>query len=442
MDAASPANFPLTNPEILEETAKTGGKNFAEGMKNLAEDMQSGTIGNTDKTAFTVGGNIAAAPGKIVFQNDIIQLIEYAPQTATVHARPLLIVPPCINKYYILDLQKQNSFVRHAVAAGQRVFLISWVNAGARHRKLNWDFYLREGVFAAADAVRAVSGQAKINALGFCIGGTMLASALAVLAHEKEFPAQSLTLLAAMLDFSDSGDIGLFIDEEYVAAREKQFAEGGLADGAELARGFAVLRPNDLIWPYVINNYYRGKKPAAFDLLFWNADSTNLPGPMFAEYLRAAYLENRIAKSKAEFCGAPVNLRAVKIPAYAVACEKDHIVPWRSAYESARLLGGETRFVLAGGGHIAGIVNPPAAKKGRNRAAAASAKNADEWFAAAKVREGSWWDDWLEWLKKHSGRRIAAPKKPGNVRHPPLEDAPGSYVRAPRVNVHQTENET
>ena len=445
VDAASPANFPLTNPEVLEETAKTGGKNLAEGMKNFAEDMQHGAVGNTDKTAFAAGENIACTPGKIVFQNDIMQLIEYAPQTEKVHARPLLIVPPCINKYYILDLQPQNSFVRHAVLSGQRVFLISWVNAGERQQKLGWDFYLREGIMAAVEVVRAVSGQAKINALGFCIGGTMLASALAVLAREKEFPVQSITLLAAMLDFSDSGDIGIFIDESYVAALEKRYARGGLADGGELARGFAALRPNDLIWPYVINNYYRGQKPQAFDLLFWNADSANLPGPMFAEYLRATYLENQIAQNKAEFCGAPVDLAAVKIPLYAVSCEKDHIVPWRAAFASARLLGGEGRFILAGSGHIAGIVNPPAAKKGKYQAAALSKNNADEWRAAAKNGAGSWWDDWLQWLKKHSGKTAAAPKKQGNVRYAPLEDAPGSFVCAPRIAVnppHSTENET
>ncbi|MGI9307382.1 MAG: PHA/PHB synthase family protein [Gammaproteobacteria bacterium] len=442
ISAASPSNFPLTNPEVLDDAVKTGGKNFAEGMKNFTADMQSGAVNNVDKTAFALGENVACTPGKVIFQNDIMQLLEYAPQTARVFQRPLLIVPPCINKYYILDLQAQNSFVRHAVAAGHRVFLISWVNASAPHRNLGWDFYLREGVMAAMETARAVSGQAKINALGFCIGGTMLAVALAVLAREKEFPAQSMTLLAAMLDFSEAGDIGMFIDEEYVAALEKRCANGGLADGGELARGFSALRPNDLIWPYFINNYYRGQKPQAFDLLFWNADSTNLPGPMFAEYVRATYLENRIAKNKAEFCGAPARLSAVKIPAYAVACKKDHIVPWTAAFDSARLLGGKTRFVLAASGHIAGIVNPPAAKKGRHQAAPLGGiKNAEEWRAAAQSAEGGWWDDWLEWLRPHSGRQIAAPKKQGNARYAPREDAPGEYVRAPRF-LETTENAT
>lgn len=441
VDAVSPANFPMTNPEVLEDAAKTGGQNFADGMRNLAEDMQSGAVSNTDKTAFAPGENIACSPGKVVFQNDIMQLIEYAPRTKQVYARPLLVVPPCINKYYILDLQPRNSFVANAVAAGQRVFLISWANADSRHRRLRWDFYLREGVMAAIDAARAISGQAKINVLGFCIGGTMLASALAVLAREKETPAQSLTLLATLLDFSDAGDIGMFIDEEYVRARENAFADGGLVDGGELARGFAALRPNDLIWPYIIGNYYRGQKPQAFDLLYWNADSTNLPGPMFAEYLRFFYLENRLAKKTAEFCGAAADLSSVKIPLYAVACEKDHIVPWRAAFASARLLGGETRFVLSASGHIAGIVNPPAAKKGWHLAApiAKSDSGCEEWRANAARHSGGWWGDWLKWLCARGGRKIAAPKKQGNARYAPLEDAPGAFVRAPKFNIHEEE---
>lgn len=439
IDAVSPANFPMTNPEVLEDAAKTCGRNFVEGMQNLAEDMQRGAVSNTDKTAFAVGENIACTPGKVVFQNDIIQLIEYAPQTKQIFARPLLIVPPCINKYYILDLQPRNSFVAHAVAAGHRVFLISWVNADERHRRLGWEYYLREGVMAAIDAARAISGQPKINALGFCIGGTMLVSALAVLAHEKDAPAHSLTLLGTLLDFSDAGEIGLFIDEDHVAAREREFADGGLVDGAELERGFSVLRPNDLIWPYIINNYYRGQKPQAFDLLYWNGDSTNLPGPMFAEYLRATYLENRIAKGRAEFCGAPVKLSAVKSPLYAVACEKDHIVPWRAAFAGAQLLGGKKRYILSASGHIAGIVNPPSVDKGWHIVAPVPA-HIGEWHETKEKHSGGWWDDWLRWLAPHGGRKVAAPKKQGNARYAPTEDAPGSFVRASKLNINNNGN--
>ena len=438
IDAVSPANFPMTNPEVLDETIKTGGQNFVAGMQNFAEDMQKGAISNTDKNAFAPGKNVAITPGKVVFQNDIMQLIEYAPQTEKVHSRPLLIVPPCINKYYILDLQPRNSLVAHAIAAGHRVFLISWVNATPAHRSLDWDFYLREGAMAAIESVRAISGQAKINALGFCIGGTMLAAALAVLANEKQRPVQSLTLLATMLDFSDSGDIGVFIDEAHVAAREKMFADGGLVDGEELAHGFAVLRPNDLIWPYIVNNYYRGHKPQAFDLLYWNSDSTNLPGPMFMEYQRAFYLENRFAKNTATFCGVRADLSTVKLPLYAVSCEKDHIVPWHAAFSSAQLLahGAKTRFILSASGHIAGIINPPAAKKGWCRAAPLSAAAADEWRNSAEEFSGGWWDDWLQWLSAHGGRKVAAPAKQGNARYAPLEDAPGSFVCAPKFNVN------
>ncbi len=438
VDAVAPTNFPMTNPEIMAEAAQSGGKNFADGMQNFMEDMQNGSVANTDKSAFELGNNIAITAGSVVMQNNLMQIIEYAPQSKQIYARPLLIVPPCINKYYILDLQKQNSFVAHAVAAGHRVFLISWINASVQQQSYNWDFYLREGVMTAIDTVRAISGQETINTLGFCIGGTLLASALAVLAHDKQTPAHSITLLAAMLDFSDPGDIGMFIDKEWTEAQEAKFSHGGLMDGSELMRGFSALRPNDLIWPYIINNYYRGKKPAAFDLLFWNADPVNLPGPMFAEYLRYTYLENRIAKKTAVFCDTPIDMAAVKIPVYAIACERDHIVPWRTAFASAKLLGGKKQFVLSAGGHIAGIVNPPAIKKGwhKTTTAATLAGDADKWNNAATSHNGSWWDHWLAWLGKNNGsKKVAAPKKQGNVRYAAIEPAPGSYVCASRPEV-------
>lgn len=433
IDAMSPANFPATNPEVMEQAVKTGGKSVADGMRNMMEDMKDGMVKNTDMSAFSIGEDVASAPGKVVLQTPVMQLIEYAPQTAKVYARPLLIIPPCINKFYILDLTEEKSFVRNAVAAGHRVFLVSWVNAGADIARLRWDDYLREGVMGALAAVSAISKQNKINTLGFCIGGTMLAAALAVLAENDEHPAQSVTLLATMLDFSDGGEIGLFIDEDSVAAREAQYANGGLMDGRELARGFAALRPNDLIWPYVIDNYYQGKKPPAFDLLFWNADSTNLPGPMFAEYLRKTYLENQLTRGTAIMCDTPVNLSAVRAPLYAVSCEKDHIVPWKAAYASAAAMNKKARFVLAASGHIAGIVNPPEKNKGwRLAGEIGGTKNADKWRESATRTDGSWWEDWLIWLAKSGGKQVAAPKRAGGVRYPPVEDAPGSYVKAPR----------
>lgn len=436
VDAMSPSNFPGTNPEVVEEAIKTGGESLIDGMKNMAEDMKSGAVKNTDLSAFVVGDNLAATPGKIVLQTPLMQLIEYAPQTPAVRARPLLIVPPCINKYYILDLTDKKSLVAHLLREGHRVFLISWVNAGDDVATAGWDDYLRDGVMAAIQAVTAITRQEKINTLGFCVGGTLLASALAALAANDEHPAQSLTLLATMLDFSDTGEIGLFIDEDSVAERERRFADGGLLDGRELARGFAVLRPNDLIWPYVVDNYYKGKNPPPFDLLFWNADSTNLPGRMFAEYLRKTYLENQISNGRAQMCGVDIVPAKIRAPVYAVACEKDHIVPWHTAYLSAKMISAQTRFVLAASGHIAGIINPPAANKrwylcGNGKLPATAAA----WKESSTHCEGSWWNDWFAWLNKRGGKKITAPKRAGNVRYPPLQDAPGDYATAPRPPV-------
>ncbi len=433
IDAMSPTNFPATNPEVMEEAVKTGGESISQGMQNFLQDVQSGSmVKNTDLSAFTIGENIATTPGKVILQTPLMQLIEYAPQTKQVHSRPLLIVPPCINKFYILDLTEQKSMVAHLVAAGQRVFLVSWVNAGDEVCQATWDDYLRDGVMTAIEAVCNISKQDKINTMGFCIGGTLLVSALAALAAGGEQPAKSVTLLATMLDFSDSGEIGLFVDEESVANREQQFADGGLIDGRELAKGFATLRPNDLIWPYVIGNYYQGKAPAAFDLLFWNADSTNLPGKMFAEYLRRTYLENQITHGTAVMCGEAIEPKKIKAEVYNVACEKDHIVPWQTAYVSAQLLGKKHRFILSASGHIAGIVNPTDNKKGWHIQGDTSAADAESWRASNEKHEGSWWSDWFAFLAKHGGKKVAAPKRVGNTRYGVIEDAPGSYVSKPR----------
>ena len=436
IDAVSPTNFPTTNPKVIEEAVKTGGESLAQGMKTFMADWQSGSmVKNTDLSAFSIGDNIAVSEGKVILQNPLFQLIEYAPQTKQVYSTPLLVVPPCINKFYILDLTREKSMIAHLTAAGHRVFLISWVNAGYDIENTDWDDYLRDGVMTAIEAVQSVSKAQKINTMGFCIGGTLLVSALAALAAGGEQPAKTTTLLAAMLDFSDTGEIGLFIDETSVAERERQFADGGLMDGNELAKGFATLRPNDLIWPYVIDNYYQGKPPPAFDLLFWNADSTNLPGRMFADYLRMTYLENQISSGSAVMCGEEIKPAKIKTAAYAVACEKDHIVPWQTAYLSARLLSGKPRFVLAASGHIAGIINPPEKQKGWYLTSSAEAATADAWREKASKKDGSWWDDWFAFLARHGGKKVTAPKRAGSVRYPPIEDAPGSYVSCPRPPV-------
>ena len=436
ISALSPANFPATNPQVLAAAAQSGGESIARGMRKMAEDIKAGRmVANTDREAFQVGESLAAASGKVVLENRAMQLIEYAPQTAQVHARPLLLVPPCINKFYVLDLRPENSFVRALTAAGFRVFLVSWVNAGKGEADLGWDDYLRLGVIDAIDAARAISGAPKINALGFCVGGTLLVSALCVLAAKREAPVHSLTLLASLLDFSDPGDIGLFLDADAVAEYERRFGAGGLMPGRDMMHLFAALRSDDLIWPYVVGNYYRGEEPPAFDLLFWNSDSTNLPGPFFCEYVRRCYLENAIVKGESEMCGARVDPARLKLPVFAVACEKDHIVPWRGAYRSAAALGGPCDFVLAASGHIAGIVNPPQKKKGWHLQGGGARRlpaDSDKWRETAKRAEGGWWPTYFRWLAAKSGKKIAAPKSCGDFRHPPREDAPGRYVRSPR----------
>jgi len=430
IDSMSPANFPWTNPEAIRLAAETEGESISCGLKNLAADIERGLVSMTDETAFEVGRNLAITPGSVVFENDFMQLIQYAPQTAEVHARPLVMIPPCINKYYILDLQPDNSFVRHAITAGHTVFMVSWRNMPAEMGRATWDDYLEQGVMRALTVAREITGAEQVNALGFCVGGTLLASALAVLRARGENPAASLTLLTTMLDFSDTGELSVFIDEQYVVAREAEFAEGGLLRGRELARTFASLRANDLIWPYVVNNYLKGRTPEAFDLLYWNSDSTNLPGVMFKYYVRNTYLENRLRVPGAlTMCGVPVDLGCVDMPAYLLAAREDHIVPWRTAYASTGLLGGPVRFVLAASGHIAGVINPAARNKRNFWTRDTLDPQADAWLEGATSVPGSWWAHWTTWLETHGGGRIAAPVAPGSALHPPIEEAPGRYVK-------------
>lgn len=444
LEATAPSNFVFTNPEVQQLLLETGGQSLARGMQNLLEDIGKGRMSQTDESRFQLGENIAVTPGSVVYQNPIMQVIQYAPLTETVHERPLVIVPPCINKYYILDLQPENSFVRHAVEQGHTVFLVSWRNPLPEDAdgsdKAGWADYLEEGVLRALKVASDITRQPKVNALGFCVGGTMLASAVA-LAHAKgEQPLQSLTLLTTLLDFSDTGVIDVFIDEAHVSMREQQMGQGGLLSARELATTFSFLRPSELVWNYVVNNYLKGISPPAFDLLFWNADGTNLPGPFFTWYLRNTYLENRLCKpGGVTISGQAIDLGSLDMPAYIYASRDDHIVPWQSAYASCDLLSGPRRFVMGASGHIAGVINPPAKNRRSywavpdNLAPDESAVPADDWIQTASETPGSWWPDWSAWLVQYAGSKKKAPAKQGNAQYKILDSAPGAYVKARAV---------
>ncbi len=432
IDATSPANFPWSNPEALKLAAETSGDSVSKGLRNLATDIERGLVSMTDDTAFEVGRNLAVTPGSVVFENDFMQLIQYAPATETVHARPLVIVPPCINKYYILDLQPDNSFVRYAVGEGHTVFMVSWRNMPDSMGTASWDDYLEQGVFKALDVAQDIRGADKVNALGFCVGGTLLGSALAVRRAKKDERVASLTLLATMLDFEDTGELSVFIDDAYVLKRELDFAQGGLLPGRELAVTFASLRANDLIWQYVVNNYLKGRTPDPFDLLYWNSDSTNLPGVMYAYYIRNMYLENNLrVPGKLKMCGVPVDLRKIDMPAYVLATREDHIVPWKTAYASARRLRGPLQFALAASGHIAGVINPASRNRRNYWLDGKLVKDPERWLKAAQSHPGSWWTHWSAWLEQHAGERVAAPAAPGNAAYREIEPAPGRYVKEP-----------
>nr|WP_269813884.1 class I poly(R)-hydroxyalkanoic acid synthase [Rhodoferax ferrireducens] len=428
-DALSPANCLATNPEALQLAVESGGASLVEGTRLFLQDVARGRISMTDEQAFEVGRNVATTPGSVVFENELMQLIQYTPVTTQVYARPLLIVPPCINKYYILDLQPENSLVAHAVAQGHTVFLISWRNVSAAQGHLRWDDYLELGVLSALATAIEISGADAVNTLGFCVGGTLLACALAVLAARGQQKASSMTLLTTMLDFSDTGEIGQLVDERGVAQREASIGRGGVLQGRELAQVFASLRANDLIWPYVVKGYLKGKAPSAFDLLFWNGDDTNLPGPMFCWYLRKAYLENKLSVPGAtQQCGEAVDFSRIELPAFLYASRDDHIVPWRTAYASTRLLGGGTTFVLGASGHIAGVINPPAKNK-RNHWVGKLNAEPQAWLDAAHSVSGSWWPAWTSWLAGHAGAQVKAPKQAGARKYPVIEPAPGRYVK-------------
>jgi polyhydroxyalkanoate synthase len=429
-DATSPANFAATNPEALKLALDTKGESLARGIRQLIEDVHRGRISTTDESRFEVGRNIAATEGAVVYQNELMQLIQYKPLTETVFKRPLVMIPPCINKFYILDLQPDNSLVRFALQQGHSVFMVSWRNVTEDQAHLTWDDYVEMGVLKALEVARAVSGAEKVNALGFCVGGTLLGVALAVAAARGDSGVVSATFLASMLDFSDTGEIGLFIDEPSVALREATIGGGGIVPGRDLALVFSALRANDLVWPYVVNNYLKGRSPGAFDLLYWNADSTGLPGPMYCWYVRNTYLENNLREpGRTSVLGTPVDLGKVAVPAYVLATREDHIVPWRTAYQTTHLIGGETRFVLGASGHIAGVVNPPSRNKRSFWAGGGLRGTADDWLSGAAETPGSWWTDWSDWLRRFGGGRVKARARLGSAKFKPGEPAPGSYVR-------------
>jgi polyhydroxyalkanoate synthase len=430
MDAASPSNFPWSNPEALKLAADTQGESLTRGLKNLAADMDRGLVSMTDESAFEVGRNLAVTPGAVVYENEFMQLIQYRPSTDTVYARPLVMVPPCINKYYILDLQPDNSYVRYAVGEGHSVFMVSWRNMPESMGKASWDDYLTEGVMKALDVAQEITGADAVNALGFCVGGTLLGSALAIRRAQNDQRVASVTLLTTMLDFFDTGELSVFIDEAYVLKREADFANGGMLPGRELALTFASLRANDLIWQYVVNNYLKGKTPDPFDLLYWNSDSTNLPGVMYAYYVRNMYLENKLCRpGKLRMCGVPVDLRKIDLPAYVLAAREDHIVPWKTAYASARHLRGKTQFVLAASGHIAGVINPAARNRRNYWVGGKLLKDPERWLQGSTSQPGSWWTNWSAWLAGKAGDRIPASTTVGSERYPEIEPAPGRYVR-------------
>jgi polyhydroxyalkanoate synthase len=430
VDAMAPSNFLATNPEFVKKALETKGESIQKGIQNLLGDLDKGRISMTDDSAFEVGRNLAVTPGAVVFENELMQLIQYSPTTEKVSERPFLMVPPCINKYYILDLQPENSLVRYAVEQGNTVFLVSWRNVQADCGHLTWDDYIEKGALTAIKTVQDICKVKQINALGFCVGGTILGAALSVARIRGENPVASLTLLTTLLDFSDTGEIGYFVDEKAVQAREATIGKGGLLRGSELATVFSALRANDLIWQYVVGNYLKGNTPPAFDLLYWNADATNLPGPFLAWYLRNLYLENNLrVPGKLEMCGVHADLGRVDMPAFLYASREDHIVPWKTSYQTRSLLGGETTFVLGASGHIAGVINPATKNKRNYWVNDSKTANADEWFETATEQPGSWWPVWAKWLKSHGGKEVPARGKLGSKACPPGEPAPGRYVK-------------
>ena len=432
-DAMSPSNFLLTNPEVLRKTAETGGENLLKGLNNLLGDLERGKgqlhIKMTDMDAFKVGENIGVSPGKVIYQNDLMQLIQYTPATDKVLKRPLLIGPPWINKFYILDLRPRNSFVRWAVSQGHTVFVISWVNPDAKLAEKGFEDYMTEGYLAALDAIEAATGEREVNAIGYCLGGTLLGATLAYMAANGDDRIKSATFFVSMLDFAEAGELGVFIDEEQLKSLEEKMNKRGYLEGSEMATTFNMLRANDLIWSFVVNNYLLGNEPFPFDLLYWNSDSTRMPARMHSFYLRKMYQENLLAKQGGiSLNGVPIDLGKIKTPAYFLSTREDHIAPWKSTYRGTQLLGGKKRFVLAASGHIAGVVNPPEGGKYSHWVNTALPGDPEAWFQGATESAGSWWPDWHRWVSAQAKEQVPA-RVPGEGKLKAIEDAPGSYVK-------------
>ncbi|MFC1459634.1 PHA/PHB synthase family protein [Microvirga arabica] len=431
--ALSPSNFLLTNPELIRETLRENGANLVRGISMLAEDIEAGggelKIRQSDPSNFRIGANIANTPGKVIFRNDLIELIQYAPTTEKVLKRPLLIVPPWINKYYILDLNPEKSFIRWAVSQGLTVFCISWVNPAEQHAEKGFEHYMRDGIFAALDAVEQATGEKKVTAIGYCVGGTLLATTLAYMAAKRDKRIDSATLFTAQVDFTHAGDLKVFAGEQEVQSLEASMKKRGYLEGSRMANAFNMLRPTDLIWPYVVNVYMKGKAPLPFDLLYWNADSTRMPAANHAFYLRNCYLENKLAQGEMELAGVKLDLKKVKVPLFNLATKEDHIAPARSVFVGSKAFGGPVQYVLAGSGHIAGVVNPPGKPKYQFWTGGPVEGELEDWMKQAAETPGSWWPYWFEWIKAQGPKMVPA-REPGGGKLKPLCDAPGTYVLA------------
>ena len=430
VDAVSPTNFLMTNPEVIRLAVETKGQSLVKGLENLNADMEKGAVSVTDDSAFKVGKNVAITPGAVVYENDIMQIIEYAPASKTVFERPMLIIPPCINKFYALDLQPENSFVKFCLDQGHTVFMISWVNPDGQYAALGWDDYIEKGVLRAISVTNELAGSKKLNAVSWCIGGTFLATALAVLhGRKKPIAVASATFLTTLLDYSEAGDLGLFVDEASTQGMVAYTEKIGVLPGKDLALTFSLLKANELIWSSVINNYLKGEKPAPCDLLYWNNDATNLPARMYNFYLRNMYLENNLVEpGRLTVCNVPIDLGRIKTPCCFFSAIDDHIAPWESTFLSTELLSGPREFILGASGHVAGVINPPARNKKSYWKGGEFGNGASHWLKTAKNRSGSWWLHWQEWVKNLAGEKITAPKQLGNRAYPIIEDAPGRYV--------------
>ncbi len=432
VDAMAPSNFAMTNPEVVRTTLESGGENLVKGLSNLLTDLERGkgqlSIKMTDMEAFKVGENIAVTPGKVVFQNALMQLIQYEPTTDKVLKRPLLIMPPWINKFYILDLREKNSFIKWAVGEGHTVFVVSWVNPDETLADKSFEDYMTLGPFAALDAIKDATGEREVNVIGYCLGGTLLAATLAYMALKGDDRFASATFFTTMVDFAEAGELSVFIDEEQLAALEERMNEKGYLDAQAMGTTFNMLRANDLIWSFVVNNYLLGKDPFPFDLLYWNADSTRMPAAMHSFYLRQMYQENRLSKGEIELLGTKIDLTKIKVPVFILSTREDHIAPWKSTYAATQLYKGPVKFTLAASGHIAGVVNPPGAKKYSHWVNDKNPPTPDEWLKTAKEKPGSWWPEWHDWVKQYGAGEIEA-RKPGGGKLKALEPAPGSYVK-------------